>query len=370
MNMSFCGRVLLVALLAYAAALGTAQVASADVIHVFPGESIQEAIDEAEPGDTVRVHEGVYHENVAITKNRIRLRGDGQRKTVLMPAGEPTPSPCTIEVAPGVFLVDGICIAGEFDPVTFELGPPVRGTKVERLHVTGFSGFGVILLNANRSTVERVQASHNDGYGISGFVLSRVRFLRNYAHHNHEPGFYVGDSPNARALIVGNRAHDNQMGILLRDASRGLVHHNRLRDNCVGVLVIETGAPDPARRWRLRRNTVRHNNRACEGTPTNGPPPLSGAGIVIAGADRVRVWRNKVLGHEASGPSAFTGGIVVVSSATAGGDAPNNNRIVRNTAFRNEPFDVFWDESGSGNRFRANRCATSDPQRICEDDDD
>jgi parallel beta-helix repeat protein len=365
--MSFCGRVLLVALLAYAAVLGAARTASADVIHVFPGESIQAAIDAAEPGDTVRVHEGVYHENVAITKNRIRLRGDGQRKTVLMPADEPTPSPCTIEVAPGVFLVDGICIAGAFDPVTFELGPPVRGTKVERLHVTGFSGFGVILLNANRSTVKRVQASHNEGYGISGFVLSRVRFLDNYAHHNHEPGFYVGDSPNARAVIVGNRAHDNEMGILLRDASRGRVRHNRLWDNCLGVLVIETGAPDPAGRWRLRRNSVRHNNEACEGAP-DGPPPLSGAGIVIAGADQVRVLRNKVLGHEASGPSAFTGGIVVVSSATVGGDDPNDNRIVRNTAFRNEPFDVFWDESGTGNLFRANRCATSDPESICDDD--
>ncbi|MGH3029810.1 MAG: right-handed parallel beta-helix repeat-containing protein, partial [Gaiellaceae bacterium] len=253
------------------------------------------------------------------------------------------------------------------DPVTFELGPPVRGTKVERLHVTGFSGFGVILLNANRSTVKRVQASHNEGYGISGFVLSGVRFLQNHAHHNGEPGFYVGDSPHARAVIVGNRAHDNEMGILLRDASRGLVRHNRLWDNCLGVLVIETGAPDPAERWRLRRNTVRHTNRACEGTPTNEPPPLSGAGIVIAGADRVRVWRNKVLGHEASGPSPFTGGIVVVSSATAGGDDPSNNRIIRNTAFRNEPFDVFWDESGTGNRFRANRYATSDPEWICDD---
>src|ERR671919_2956019 len=165
------------------------------------GDSIQAAIGAAQPGDTVRVHEGVYHENVAITKNRIRLRGDGQRKTVLMPADEPTPGPCTIEVAPGVFLVDGICITGAFDPVTFELGPPVKGTRVERLHVTGYSGFGVFLLNANRSTVKRVQASHNEGYGISGFVLSRVRFLDNYAHHNHEPGFYVGDSPNARAVI-------------------------------------------------------------------------------------------------------------------------------------------------------------------------
>jgi hypothetical protein len=44
MNMSFCGRVVLVTLLAHATVLGAAQAASADVIHVHPGESIQEAI--------------------------------------------------------------------------------------------------------------------------------------------------------------------------------------------------------------------------------------------------------------------------------------------------------------------------------------
>lgn len=89
---------------------------------------------------------------------------------------------------------------------------------------------------------------------------------------------------------------------------------------------------------------------------------------MIAGADRVRVSRNKVLGHEASGPSAFTGGIVVVSSAIAGGDDPNDNRIVRNKAFGNEPFGLFCDGSGTGNRFRANHCGTSDPDWICDDD--
>jgi parallel beta-helix repeat protein len=367
--MSFCGRVLVLALLAFAALLGSAQAASAKVFQVQPGESIQEAIDQAQPGDTVRVARGTFHENLTITKNRITLRGAGPGKhgTRLLPADEPTINVCAFEVAPGVFQVDGICVAGEFDPMTFEPGEPVVGTRISGFHVKGHSGFGVFLFVANNSTVKHVQASHNESYGISGFVLSGIRLLRNNAHHNHEPGFYVGDSPNARAVIVGNRAHHNEMGIFLRDASKGVVRNNRVHDNCLGMLILETGAPDPAERWRVKRNLSRHNTEACPDTPGGD---LSGGGIVIAGADRVTLWRNKVLGNRPSIPSPLAGGIVVVASTEAGGDDPNHNRIVRNVAFRNQPFDVFWDGSGDGNRFRNNHCGTSDPAWICDDNDD
>jgi parallel beta-helix repeat protein len=354
--------------LACTAALGLAPVAGADggkVIKVRQGESIQAAIDKAKPGDTVKVARGVFHENIAITENDITLRGAGSGKhgTVLVPPDMPTPNVCAIE-EDGVLVFDGICVAGEFDPETFEPGDPVTGTSLSGFHVTGFPGFGVILLNANDSTVKRVQASFNEGYGISGFILSGVKLLHNYAHDNVEPGFYVGDSPNARAVIIGNRADHNEMGIFLRDSSKGVVRHNKLLDNCAGIIILETGAPDPSAKWRVANNRVNHNSEACA---NEGVPPLSGIGIALAGTDEVLVERNRVLGNRPSGPSLISGGIVVFSTASPdiGGDDPNDNTIKKNVAFGNEP-DVFWDGTGTGNEFLRNRCGTSIPETICD----
>jgi len=342
--------------------------ADAAVIHVDVGESIQTAIDAAAPGDTIVVAAGTYHENLAITKNHITLRGAGKHAdgTVLMPAATPNESPCTSEDA-GVLLVDGICIAGAFDPVTFELGDPVVGTKVRGFLVEGFTGFGVILLNANNSRIARVQARNNEGYGISGFVLSGVEFAHNWAHDNGEPGFYIGDSPHADAVVVGNRAEHNQIGLLLRDASWGVVRDNRLRENCVGLVVLDTSAPDHARHWRIKENGVNRNNEACAGHPDEGEPPLSGAGIALLGADRVNVLENRVFRNRATGESVVTGGIIVASNIEDGYvDRPHRNRVNENEVSGNKPADIVWDRTGTENRFGDNDCGTSQPAWICD----
>src|SRR5436190_14623396 len=74
---------------------------------VGPGDSIQAAVDAAQPGDTIVV-QGLHHENVAITTDGITLHGQG---AVLEPAATPTENACFNPSEPED--VNGICVLGE-----------------------------------------------------------------------------------------------------------------------------------------------------------------------------------------------------------------------------------------------------------------
>jgi hypothetical protein len=359
-----------------AATLGAASPAQAADGVLEPGDSIQAAIDEAQPGDTVRIGAGEFRENLTITTDDITLRGagSGRHGTTLMPPDMPTPSPCDPEADEAY----GICIAGAFDDATGAPATPVTGVTVKHLTVNGFPDSGVEALNAHDLTVRGVRAQSNAGYGIAGFILSGVRFAHNVASNNGEPGIYIGDSPDAQAVVIGNTSIANGVGgegfgFLLRDANHGLVIGNKATGNCAGFVFIDSSFnPDVALvDWTAVGNTATRNNGACP--RTEAFPTFSGTGILLGGTHGVTVTKNAVFGNRpALQGSPFSGGIVVVSTknisdsaAFAEGTDPTDNHVTRNIAFFNEPDDIRWDRSGSGNRFKRNRCGDSTPARIC-----
>ena len=47
---------------------------------------------------------------------------------------------------------------------------------------------------------------------------------------------------------------------------------------------------------------------------------------------------------------------------------PVNNAVIHNTALNNTPYDLGYDGSGTGNRSEDNRCQTSLPPTLCQND--
>jgi Right handed beta helix region len=374
---ALCASIALASLMALPAGAVYANENGGRTFVVRPGDSIQKAIDKAPPGSTIVVKGGTYTENLTIAKDHITLRSEqGLGSVVLKPPATPTPSICLLDPS----MVSGICAAGEstIDPTTGQLvlGTPVTGTRIDGFVVQNFTNFGVFLFNANDTAVTNSVARNNKSYGISGFIMSGIRFLNNVAHDNGEPGFYIGDSPNADALVVGNRSFHNGvggpegLGFLFRDSSHGVVRDNSASDNCAGFVFLDSSAPGPATDWRVVENSARHNNGACVGE--GGGPPTSGTGFLLFGTDHVTLQENTARGNSASpsvGAGAIpSGGIVVISADVpgVGGPAPTNNLIAENKAFSNSPVDILWDKSGSGNRFEGNRCRTSLPPALCQ----
>ena len=80
----------------------------------------------------------------------------------------------------------------------------------------------------------------------------------------------------------------------------------------------------------------------------------------------MRLTGNQVSGNVPSGPTPVSGGVVVATDPFFGATVrPGDNSVVGNDFGRHRP-DIFYDESGSGNRFLGNLCNTSVPARLCD----
>jgi nitrous oxidase accessory protein NosD len=331
--------------------------AMATTRNVWPGQSIQRAVNHSRPGDTVVVHRGRYRQTVTITKNDIQLVG---RHATILPPAHPT-GLCAQASAPQV---SGICVFGRFDsqgnPDTMH---PARGNVITGFRVKHFSGEGIFLFNvANTSVIGNVAAWNGD-YGIVGFVQHGGRYLWNVSHDNAAPGFYLGDSPHADYLIAHNVSYGNEFGIFVRHSAFGVVRDNTVRGNCVGVLFLDDGQPGGEHNLVLAHNRSIANNKAC---PAGEGPATSGLGVVFLGARHSVARDNVIKNNVATGPSPFSGGLIVTSAKPlSGGRNAAYDTITGNILSGNQPDDIIWDGLGAGNVFTNNSCTTSNPGWIC-----
>src|SRR5918994_2961224 len=114
---------------------------------VGPGESIQKAIDAADPGDTIVVR-GVHREEVVIRKNGIKLRGDDA--VIEAPTRAKADSPCSKTFGP-----EAICVLGDVNIKTGEL----TGQRVSDVSVSGFTIRGFKIAGKGDSTAFVIDAT-------------------------------------------------------------------------------------------------------------------------------------------------------------------------------------------------------------------
>jgi parallel beta-helix repeat protein len=173
--------------------------------------------------------------------------------------------------------------------------------------------------------------------------------------------FMTGPKP-VNANVVGNNISGSAWGIWVEDTKRGSFTGNTIHDNCAGMF-FPAFPSTPVGEFEVKGNTVKNNTRSCRAAQfdTN----FSGIGIALLGASGMEVTGNQISGNVPSGPTPASGGVVVSTDPFFGGTTkPMNNSVTGNHFGHNKP-DIFWDESGSGNRFLGNLCNTSVPSRVC-----
>src|SRR5215208_269800 len=195
-----------------------------------------------------------------------------------------------------------------------------------------------------------------------------TKILSNDISRSGDAGISIFEPERANndAEVVGNNISGGPAGIYVADAHRGFFAGNTIHDNCAGMFFEADGVKDPVSGFEVKGNTVKDNTRSCRGGGFDrGHPNVSGIGIGLFGTTDMEVTANHLSGNVPSGPTAFSGGVVVSTDLFFGGSAKlRNNSVTGNHFGRNKP-DIFWDESGSGNRFVGNLCNSSVPRSLC-----
>ncbi|MEU6238376.1 right-handed parallel beta-helix repeat-containing protein [Kitasatospora sp. NPDC047058] len=339
------------------ATLAAAPAAHAAGLHlVRPGESVQQAVDAAEPGDTVQLMPGTYYGSVRITTPGLTLRGTGRQSVIVPGDAAAGTAGDTVCATAG----HGLCVVGAD-------AEPLRGITVEALAVTGFPKNGINISSTTGMTVRATYVHDNAQQGISQEKSTRAVIVGNESARNGQSGVFLANSvaneggamDTEGTLVSGNRLSENRIGVTVRRLRDLDIAQNDVRGNCGGVFVVGDEGVPKAGALSISRNRVVANNKYCPPNPRLDF--IQGTGILLTGAEDTTVTDNQV--RDNVGTSSMSGGIVLFRSLVG---APNaRHTISGNQATGNSPADLVDADTGTTNTFSRNHCAVSIPAGHC-----
>jgi parallel beta-helix repeat protein len=323
---------------------------------VTPGESIQEAVDMAGSGGTIRIKPGLYMEQVTITEPNVRIMGlngpNGEKAVIRNPGG----------INHGINVRHG-----------------AHNFKLSNITVEDFDRNGVFLIGVEGFDIRHVTATNNKSYGIYPVLSSGGTVSHCTASGSDDAGFYIGQASNIR--LTDNEAFGNVIGIEASNSDDILLAHNTIYNNSAGILaaLLPGRTIKVANRISIRHNRVKDNNlpNFADGGLSAGVP--AGSGILAVGVDQSEISHNIVSDNEFLGIAVGSSLALAVLAGVppeAFADIepnPDNNRIVKNRVTGNGsvqpelPFpaaDLLWDGNGSGNCWDKNIYDVSMPKSL------
>jgi parallel beta-helix repeat protein len=311
-------------------------------IRVQEGEHIQTAVDRAQPGDTIEVPYGIYHERVVIDLNDITLVGipnENGDYPILDGEGQ---------------LAEGVIASGN----NFTVG---------YLHTRNYTDNGVIVEGVRGVHFHHLFAENTGTYGIYPVQSTDVLIEHVEVTGVDDAGIYAGQCENV--IVRDSVAYGNVLGIELENTINGEVYDNHVYDNTLGILIVLL----PQLTSKISANTViydnlveanNHENFAPEGAIARIAP--SGTGMLLLATDKAEVFNNTFKDNKSTGIALFslTGTGAFDTNELDVGPLPEGNWIHDNTyehnAYDPDPFvrdlgipvgDILWDGSGNNNRF-------------------
>jgi hypothetical protein len=270
-------------------------------IWVKPGQSIQAAIDAADPGDAIFVMPGDYTESPS---SPIALR---ITKSLSLIALNVPRSFQPFQKSGNVKKVRLLAAPGQQHGILVEPAaagdPDIDGLLIKGFTVEGFENNGIWLRHVKNFTIEDNASVNNLENGIFPTLSANGLVRRNVSYGAQDSALWVEASENVR--VVDNDLHHSPTGLEITISKDITVERNNIHDNSVGVGLYHpatAGLPESEwppyyndGSWHVLKNDVHNNNTAnsaSEGSETAALP--YGGGILLLGVHDVDIQKNLI----------------------------------------------------------------------------
>jgi hypothetical protein len=315
--------------------------------HCFP--RIQDAINEARAGETIKVAHGTWREGVSVS---------GSAKRYIKLVGDPAHPDKVVLEGKGQKKANGVLVNGA-DQVTVN-GFTARHFRANGFFVTNATGYAFTNLKAFLAGV----------YGVYAFNTKGGTIADSEAAFNSDSGFYIGQTPiqvkPIRSMVRNITSYGNVLGWSGTNMRYVTITKSKFYNNGTGIVpnALDSEKWPPAEDNVITDNDVFWNNfnyyagapfrQKPGGTRVGDVPFPIGVGILLFGGRGNQVTGNRVFGNWLVG----IGALQALTLKQADARDLQRNQVTGNVLGLGgadlNGRDLFYDGNGSDNCFGPN----------------